>query len=361
MAETDTRNPLGALAVELEHPSSPHALLRTALTALTLLALANLGAWLYLKASPANQGYAIIEAKWALLRAKQEPVDWLVLGDSSCNQGVDPQALSSALGGRVLNACTIGDMLALEDAWMLDEYIQRHGAPKNVVIIHVYDIWHRDDAVLKGLLWNIDSDPERWSEGQPSISLGWRDRVFTRLAPWLPLYSQSASLQALIWQPKRLFAKREIGLSPLGFMSESQARPEVVERDARAHLKFVQSHKPRLSDPNLKALKHLSKLASEHQINIYLAPSPLYDGLWRQDDFRRYYEKTQALIAQELDSNAPMMRLGSAPMMASESELQNVDHVTAPAASRYTQQLAASIKAAPSTLPKPPEPKSAHP
>lgn len=361
MAETDTRKPLGALAVELEHPSSTKVLVRTGLVTLALLALANVGAWAYLRSSPANQGYAIIEAKWELLRAEQEPVEWLVLGDSSCNQGVDPKALESALGGRALNACTIGDMLAIEDAWMLDEYIQRHGAPKNVIIVHVYDIWHRDDTVLKGLLWNIDSDPERWRKSQPSISLSWREGVFTRVAPWLPLYSQSASLQALIWQPRRLFAQREIGLSPLGFMSEAQARPEVVERDARAHLKFVQSNKPLLSEPNAEALKHLSALASAHKINVYLVPSPLYEGLWRQDDFRRYYEQTQALIAQQLDSKGRLWSLGSRPMMAAADELQNVDHVTAPAASRYTQQLAASIKAASPHLSKPPEPKSTHP
>ncbi|MEB3357540.1 MAG: hypothetical protein VKK04_12500, partial [Synechococcales bacterium] len=52
-----------------------------------------------------RQGYFLASYKWNLLTDLKQPADWLVLGDSSCNQGVVPEILSQELGGTALNLC----------------------------------------------------------------------------------------------------------------------------------------------------------------------------------------------------------------------------------------------------------------
>ena len=68
----------------------------------------------------------------------------LILGDSSAAQGVDPEFWTNASGESAINLATIGDATVVNDAWMLETYLERFGRPNKVVIVHAYDIWHRE-------------------------------------------------------------------------------------------------------------------------------------------------------------------------------------------------------------------------
>src|SRR5687768_3258615 len=92
-----------------------------------------------------NSGYKIVAKKWDLL-TKAPDVDILVIGDSSGDQGIDPDVLKQELGLTAMNFCTVGDMLVLNDAAMAEEYLRTHKPPKMVIDIHVYDVWDRDVA-----------------------------------------------------------------------------------------------------------------------------------------------------------------------------------------------------------------------
>ena len=47
-------------------------------------------------------------------------------------------------GESAINLATIGDATVVNDAWMLETYLERFGRPNKVVIVHAYDIWHRE-------------------------------------------------------------------------------------------------------------------------------------------------------------------------------------------------------------------------
>jgi hypothetical protein len=49
-----------------------------------------------------------------------EPVDWLILGDSSVNQGVIPSIFEDEFGERAINLGTNGIMITLDDLWMIE-------------------------------------------------------------------------------------------------------------------------------------------------------------------------------------------------------------------------------------------------
>ena len=107
-----------------------------------------------------DSGVFLIRSKWNLLRDIDSPVEWLILGDSSANQGVIPDKFRSEYGGRVVNLGTVANALLIEDVWMLQDYIESHGAPKNVIVVHVYDMWVReaDTSVFAHVPWDYMGD-----------------------------------------------------------------------------------------------------------------------------------------------------------------------------------------------------------
>ena len=319
------------------------AILLTLLCPWLVFALANLGANLYLRNFPQNRGYWLIQEKWSLLTKLKQPVDWLVLGDSSCNQGVIPEILETELAGKAVNLCTIGDTIVLNDAWMLSKHIQEYGAPKNIAIIHVYDVWQRE------INWNVTSQTPLswgyWNELEPKVEVSPQQQKDLFLNRYVPLYSQNTSLKKVIENSDRWFKAKDYQLSGTGFMSVPEADTWNVEQDAKGHIKST-SKQPshNLSATNQKAMDSIIQLAEEHDINVYLVNSPLYEELYQNPDFRAYYDRVQIELDQISQRSDKVKRVMTTPMTFSKEEMENADHVITEAAEAYTKQLAQEIK-----------------
>ncbi len=161
------------LPQEIVTPVKSKEFLLSLLGTFIFIILFNFAAKLYLKENTTNRAYWLINEKWELLLNQKKPVDWLILGDSSCNQGVVPSIVDEKLNVNSINLCTIGDMLTLDDAWMLEKYIQRFGVPKNVLIVHVHDAWSRE--VNRSLLAKIPLNWGYWQQLEPRVDLGLKD------------------------------------------------------------------------------------------------------------------------------------------------------------------------------------------
>ncbi len=314
---------------------------------IALVALLNLLAGLWLERSSPNLGYRLIRAKWHALRTLEAPVDWLILGDSSGNQGLRPDVLERALGGRALNLCTIADTLTLNDAWMLREYLSRFPPPRAVVVVHVYDVWRRSPNV--SVLAQAPMGLAAWVRLKPRPPLDSSaliERLATRL---LPIYSESHSLKELMRRPT--LRRPDLPSSaPDGFMAVTQANPARVLEQKTGHLEFVRSAPFKMSAANRSGLEEMIRLAEEKGFDLWLTPSPMYEGLYREPDFQTYYG---ALLA-ELDALSrrhPRVRvLMRAPPLFSPDQMENADHVVGEAALAYSERVASALlAAAPST------------
>ena len=118
---------------EVVAPTNRRQLMTTAAIVAVLILTVDLVAAALLAWRPVARDHWLVASKWRLLD-RARATDTLVLGDSSCNQGVRPDVLGAALGGSVLNLCTIGDLLVINDAWMLEAYLRRHPPPARVVV-----------------------------------------------------------------------------------------------------------------------------------------------------------------------------------------------------------------------------------
>ncbi|MCP4543617.1 MAG: hypothetical protein GY832_41420 [Chloroflexi bacterium] len=299
----------------------------------------------YLSRYPTNRGYWLMKRKWEILQTMPAPADWLILGDSSGNQGMIPEKLQDELGGTAVNLCTIGDIALFDDVWMLEEHIEKFGPPKNVIIVHAYDVWPRQAITV--LFAKIPRPWGYWREFTPAPKLSTRDHVNIFLARYMPLYAENATLlKVLHWathSPQKLFKDR-YHLEPGGYMKLMRANPRYVESDTREQIKFVENRKSgfSLSDINQTSLEQIIALSEQYHINVFIANSPIYEGLYENKDFQAYFSKVQMELDRFAEQSEYIHYL-STPFTFPINQMQNTDHVIHSAAEEYTEMLALEI------------------
>jgi hypothetical protein len=329
------------LPEEIIKPATLRSILGCVFGTSLILVLANFAAKSYLKIFPQNEGYWLVDRKWEMLNNLEKPVDWLILGDSSCNQGVVTNVWQEKLQASAINLCTFGDTLALNDALMLAKYIEKYGAPKNILLVHVYDIWNRN------INWNVTAQIPisllDFKRLQPHLSPNLEESKTVFVDRYLPLYSQNESLKNILKNPKKV-GKANIGnLQEGGFMSENQTNPGEVEADYKRHINYVKKEKFHLSSANQESLKSIVTLAEKHNFNVYLTNSPIYQGLNENKDFLAYYQQVKKTF-QEFDKRSDKVHYIQEPITFPKEQMQNADHLVESSAKVYTKKLAEKIK-----------------
>jgi hypothetical protein len=313
--------------------------LRLAGGLIAFLVIFNVAAVVLLAVRPVNRGNWLVRAKWDLLD-RTSPVETLVLGDSSCNQGVVPAVLDAKLHTRSINLCTIGNMLAVNDAWMLDEYISAHGAPKRVVIVHVYDMWSRDaDATFMRLLGKIPRGWGFWKRMTPALDLGISDLEDIVSSKFLPLHAETTSLQQWLTSPGAAMRTR-FAIDERGFMAVTEAAPKRVAQNLLKHERELPELTTEPTPINHAALVALDELARTHHLDVTIALAPMVDELWAKAAMQRHVDGLRRAIRRMIGAGSPIRVLDGAPATFTAAQMENVDHVVGDAARHYTEWLA---------------------
>jgi hypothetical protein len=267
--------------------------------------------------------------------------------------GIVPEVLDRELGVRSVNLCTIADMLTVEDLFMLQTYIQRCGRPAGVLLVNTYNAWARKGEVgaFGRSRWPLWQTKDR-------LDMSFYECVEMLVARYLPLYSESRSITKMSLMPRTaliaFLGDGPFRLGPNGYMSLEKPVPAGVLRDARLHLAQTEKGRPSISRPNLKALEDVARLAERHKFPVYMISSPLYRGLWRNKNFRRYFDDMQDKLKYVAGALPGLVFLGFGPDLTFKAEeMENADHVVFSAAKVYTARVAARIKSARSKFPSP--------
>ena len=297
------------------------------------------------QAYPYNRGYWVVRQKWELLQELSAPVDWLIVGDSTGNQGLVPDVLEDQLGGTAINLNTEGNMAAADDVWMLETYIAQFGPPAHVLVIHSYDVWDRGVEPIY-----LSKTPLEWNSWQtytPALSLTAQEKFNLFLGRYVPLYADNVSLGKLVrgrmYLQRSIFEKRyfmqEDGFMPLLAVPGSAN----IGVDVEEHLDFVAENTFVLSDINREALTQLIDLAEAYNIEIYLAFGPMYEGLVQNKDIQVYLGEVQAELQTFADQSEHVHLLETRATFPAD-QMENVDHVILEAANTYTNLIAAEIE-----------------
>jgi hypothetical protein len=312
---------------------------------LVLIILVNIAAIAYLDKYSINFGYWTIHQKWNLLGRLDSPVDWLILGDSSCNQGVMPSVFQTELNESAINLCTTGDMGALGDLWILEEYIQRFGPPKNVLVVHVYDIWYRSfNPVRLGQIprpWGFWEQHTFGSEFMVEQDV----RFNTFLEHYVPLYSQNVTIGRII---RRTLAGQLNPFIPMwnmnqdGFVPAEEPKPEIVLAGETQQIDFVSQNSFYVSYLNDQAMRDLAEAADTFHFNLYLANAPVFADLYANAIYQAYYQSIRTYLQEVADQSTYVHYISSVRTFPAE-QMQNPDHLIVSGAEEYTKWLVVEI------------------
>jgi len=304
---------------------------------LILTVFVNFSAKYYLDNSTRNLGYFLIKKKWEILKNLDKPVDLIILGDSSCNQGVNTDLITEQTGLSALNLCTIGKLLALNDSWMLDYYIRKHGTPDKILITHVYDFWYRE--INKNVIAKIPLSWGFWEDLKPNLNFSLSDKLKMFVAKYFPLYSENVTAKKMMLQTGDKFFSKEVSFSNSGYMWTGKAYPNNVNLDMKYHIEFTGKNEFFVSLPNQIAMQEIIDTAEKNDIELYISTGPLYAEIYLNSEFRNYYDKVQTYL-ENLAANRDNVHLilGDTELFDSD-ELQNIDHLIFSSANKFTMRI----------------------
>jgi len=277
---------------EIIPEATTKTILQTILTTLILVLLTNIAIALLLPSIQPNRGYWLIQQKWNWILNTNENVDMLILGDSSGNQGFIPEIYSKITGRSAYNACTIGDMTLSNDAWMLDEYLKRHLAPKQVLILHTFDAWNR--SVQVSCLANI---PISIDDLHPPLGLNIKQKKDYWLCRLFPLYAYSYSIKEVLLKPHLALTQR-VHLTN-GYMCVQEPNTSQVHESMAHHIADIEHNSEySLNVPHIEALKYINNLAATFNFQVFLVNTPYCDQLDENLYFLMHYKKIQTMLNQ---------------------------------------------------------------
>lgn len=332
------------LPEEVLLPTTLRRAMITILATLLLLTAINFAAKWYLKNFPANHAYWLMNAKWELLGSMSEPADWLIVGDSSANQGVIPSVIEEQLGGQAVNLATTAGTTLLDDLWMLEEHIERFGPPKNVLVVHTVDVWHRDVEYV--MLAKI---PRPWGFWQsspiyPHLNSDKWSQVL--LARYIPLYGENTSILKAVTRgiesPETIF-NNPYELGPGGYMPSLDAKPLGTQKDAEKLKSRFERQDLHVSKINRALLAEMVTLADEYNFDVYLVYGPLLEGVIQHEPVKKYLSRVDQTLTEMAGQSTNVHYV---PMLAGfpAEQMQNADHVVHTAAQSYSQMLANEIE-----------------
>ena len=309
------------------------------------LVLANVAAVVLLEVRNPNRGNWLVREK-AALAVTGAAAETLLIGDSTCNQGLIPSALAPALGGPVLNLCAIGTLGVVGDTLLLDRYLATHPAPRRVVVSHAPDVWFRPPNLFNvGLLEPGANE----AIALKSAGLGGPFSQAKMLAGrWLPLYTSTRSLADFIRRPSSTWG-RVFSLDAGGFMAVDTANPEQQTRDLREMSALLRETRGPLPPSTVAALKRLGELGRQHGFRVYLLPSALAAPVVAGEGFAAFADRLRAAVAEALaaggvGANVAWLTSEFRPFPTSQMELS--DHLLVGGAEVFTAAVAAQLRRA---------------
>jgi hypothetical protein len=338
---------MGRLSLPQENlpPSSWKHVLVELVGSLVVLICINLSLLWYLGNYTTNYGFWTIHQKWWLLEDLDQPVDWLILGDSSCNQGVMPSIFENELGETAINLCTIGNLGTINDLWMLEEYIDRFGPPQHVVIVHVFDIWHR--PLEQTLIGQVPRPWGFWDHHTLGSYLFEDEKIrqATFVEKYIPLYTQQRTITNILRSTLMLQHnpfKPAWRLEPDGFLVATEPQVDVVVAGGQDLSQFAAENAFSISPTNDMAMQEIGVLADSYGFEVYLVNSPVYQGLYDNAAYQIYLAGVQQKLAEFAADSSYVFHIPEIRTFPAEL-MQNPDHLILTGAVEYTHWLIEQI------------------
>lgn len=326
------------LTKEIITPGRRRGARRAWVVALVLVLAVNFAA---VPLRPLDGHIKMIDHRWSTLLDSTH--SWLILGDSSGLHGVVARQVADSLDTDAVNVCLFGTMTLLSDAWMLKSYVEEHGAPEGVILVHVYDVTERDIGVAATawtpLPWGY------WSELTPAYQPSLRREFDVFAARDLPLFTEPGLLRKVALSTMGLDTLDQLPYMADGWVPITEPDTAGVRRDIQEHLRFVRKHTYALSKDARIALETIRDLADQYDFPVYFAPSPLVQDLAQNPLFAAHYGAFRDTMTDFCATSPNLHFVLNRPVTFPIGWMQLADHVVAAGAREYTAELMQDVLA----------------
>jgi hypothetical protein len=317
-------------------------LVSLAAAAVGLLAV-NFAAYGYLEARPpaGPDAYKTLPG-WRGLQALTGPVDTLILGDSSARVNFLTGPVSDRLGGAALNLGNSSGSTLLMDAWMAEEYIQRWGPPRRVILSRITGSYYQPH--LLEFMAAVPLEWGYWDRLGPTPAWEGGDLPKLFLKKYGVLYSQFDILAARLAQPQEWFRPPAAPAVPgRAYANGLPADPANLDRIMAEKPAWLFAAFIPLED-NRRGLDRLAALARQYRFPLYIVATPEYEVAYPAR--RQVLADYQAFIDTRTDGRY-VFRLLSQPPVYPGVQMQDPNHLDPPRAEAYTGLVLDAIQALP--------------
>lgn len=298
-----------------------------------------------------------IKAEIRIAQRRDANYDILVFGDSSAAQAIDTARLDEYTGLTSFNFALMGDATLAGNYFLFKKYLAAHKIPKYVVLMNVYDVWHRgySDETFQILAINFPWDFIKMAF-YPQID---RERYLYLIkeisAYILPSQRYRYEIKNIIgtkeasdYRSKHIksilkFERKLLKLK--GFSEEKEMDENSIMLDMHEHKDLVKSNEFVVSKLNLYYLDMFLRVCERNDIKVFLCFPPILKELYEQEikgnylrsyesflrDKSRYY--TKAILVTDGFYVVPMTSLS-----------YTIDHLNEKGASDFTRILGEKIR-----------------
>jgi hypothetical protein len=290
-------------------------------------ALVGMLRWYRMEASPETE---VVAGKWRHLSVTEDPYDILLVGDSSGLIGVDPRIIAERTGLTCYNACGFGDLLAVNESWLIQHLEGLGRLPRYVVSIHVYDIWERNDARLRQQLDLFPAEVLPWKRYHPAMvvpKIGVRQRIHDALPlAFIPKEARMAIRAAVL----EGIGQRDVRTDALGLSRLPSPNVEGTLRNVRSHEQRLEegaSRTPSLSAANQSAYDRMLDVLDRNGSRLLAVEAPTADGLAKNPHYLERLEHNQRMLYALARSRAGFRMAPTGREGFAADRMQNADHL----------------------------------
>lgn len=280
---------------------------------------------------------AVVSEKWAHLAEAAEPYDIVLVGDSSGLMGVDPEVIAQRTGLRCYNACAFGQLLLVNEAWLLQHLESLGRVPPIVVSIHVHDLFAREADMVRRRLGDFPADVRPWERYEPRLAPADR-RIRERIYEWFPLIRSPKETRlalASLWTGSRPGDGARDRLSALGLSRLPRLDPEGLARDIEEHLAELAgsgADRPALSAVNRAAFERLVEVLDRHGSSLIVAEAPTAARLAASPLYSARLERNAEALRKLAAGRAGFLHAPTGRDGFADAVMQNADHLADEAA-----------------------------
>jgi hypothetical protein len=283
--------------------------------------------WYHLRASTETE---VVTGKWRHLSSTEERYDILLVGDSSGLIGVDPRVISERTGLSCYNACGFGNLLVVNESWLIQHLETLDRLPRIVVSLHVPDIWGRSEGLLRQQLNLFPGEVRPWERYRPIIKPP-RESLRQRINHWFPMFRTPLEARmALVALGLTVIGRGEVRTDDLGLSRLPAPDPARAVREAQRYLDRLKLQVPTsddLSKVNREAYEAMLDVLEQQGSRLMAAEAPTVDLLSKDPLYLEHLERNRTLLTRVARGRAGFKLAATGRSGFSATNMQNPDHI----------------------------------